>query len=114
MGKIHYYWGKISKAFVVACTVSLLISSDALAGIVDSGELTEASFWILNNNAGDSVLLDEEGIKQFNRRICDAPLDVTEMKSIPEAVDYPLKRHLSRPLLPKYRQLRHRVLLRNQ
>lgn len=86
MGKIHYYWGKIRKAFVVACTVSLLISSDALAGIVDSGELTEASFWILNNNAGDSVLLDEEGIKQFNRRICDAPLDVTEMKSIPEAV----------------------------
>ena len=82
MGKVHDYWKKINKVFAAACAVSLFISSHALAGIVESGELTEPSFWILNNNAGDSVVLDEEGIKQFNRKICDASLDVTEM-SVP-------------------------------
>ena len=85
MGKVHDYWKKINMVFAAACAVLLFISSHALAGIVGSGELTEPSFWILNNNAGDAVVLDEEGIKQFNRKICDASLDVTEMKSIPDS-----------------------------
>ncbi|MBR4908191.1 MAG: SH3 domain-containing protein [Acidaminococcaceae bacterium] len=70
----------------------LLVSPPVVAGIVDSGELTEPSFWILNNNAGDRVVLDEEEIRQFNRKICDMPLDVTEMKSIPESI--PVKEFL--------------------
>ena len=63
MGRVHDYWKKIHTVFAAACAVSLFISSHALAGIVESGELTEPSFWILNNNAGDSVVLDEEEIK---------------------------------------------------
>lgn len=92
MGKVHDYLKKVNKVFAAACAVSLFISSHALAGIVESGELTEPSFWILNNNAGDAVVLDEEGIKQFNRKICDASLDVTEMKSIPDP--FPVKEFL--------------------
>lgn len=71
---------------------SLLVSPTVFAGIVDSGELTEPSFWILNNNAGDSVVLEEEEIRQFNRKICDMPLDVTEMKSLPDSI--PVKEFL--------------------
>ena len=50
------------KASALACMTVFLFSSPALAGIVESGELTEASYWILNNNAGDQVILDEEQV----------------------------------------------------
>ena len=82
----------VIKFFVIACTAVFFFSSDVSAGIVTSGELTEASYWILNNNAGDHVILDEEEIRQFNRKICDMPLDVTEMKRIPNSV--PVKEFL--------------------
>ena len=82
----------VIKFFVIACTAVFLFSSDVSAGIVTSGELTEASYWILNNNAGDHVILDDEAIRQFNREICDKPLDVTDMKSIPNSV--PVKEFL--------------------
>jgi len=80
------------RSLVLACAVLFLFSSGVSAGIVESGELTKPSFWILNNNAGDQVLLEEEEIRQFNRKICDSPLDVTEMKSLPDAV--PVKEFL--------------------
>ena len=64
----------------LACITVFLFSSQALAGIVESGELTEASRWILNNNAGDQVILDEEQLEAFNQKIHAADLDVTDMK----------------------------------
>ena len=69
-----------------------LFSSQALAGIVESGELTEASYWILNNNAGDQVILDEEQIEAFNQKIRTTDLDVTDMKRLPSSV--PVKEFL--------------------
>ena len=70
----------------LACVALLLFSSQALAGIVESGELTEASRWILNNNAGDQVILDEEQLEGFNQKIRAADLDVTDMKQMPSSV----------------------------
>ena len=70
----------------LACVALLLFSSQALAGIVESGELTEASRWILNNNAGDQVILDEEQLEAFNQKIRAADLDVTDMKQMPSSV----------------------------
>ena len=74
------------KASALACMTVFLFSSQALAGIVESGELTEASWWILNNNAGDQVILDEEQIEAFNQKIRAADLDVTDMKQMPSSV----------------------------
>ena len=82
----------VIRSLLLVWAVLFLFSSDVSAGIVESGELTEPSFWILNNNAGDQVVLDEEEIRQFNRKICDLPLDVTEMKHIPDAI--PVKEFL--------------------
>ena len=73
------------KVSALACVTVFLFSSQALAGIVESGELTEASYWILNNNAGDQVILDEEQIESFNQKIRAADLDVTEMKLLPSS-----------------------------
>ena len=92
-GMLKYFCFRIWKQVCIAVFFALLlVSPPVVAGIVDSGELTEPSFWILNNNAGDRVVLDEEEIRQFNRKICDMPLDVTEMKSIPESI--PVKEFL--------------------
>ena len=74
------------KASALACMTVFLFSSQALAGIVESGELTEASYWILNNNAGDQVILDEEQIEAFNQKIRAADLDVTDMKQMSSSV----------------------------
>lgn len=74
----------LGRSFAVACISLFLFSSVALAGIVETGELTKDSFWILNNNAGDQVILDEEEVKQFNRKIYDGQLHVTDMKSLPD------------------------------
>jgi hypothetical protein len=92
MGKTLFSRWNVMRSLVLACAVLFLFSSGVSAGIVESGELTKPSFWILNNNAGDQVLLEEEAIRQFNRKICDSPLDVTEMKSLPDAV--PVKEFL--------------------
>ena len=82
----------VIKSLTLACITLAFFSSQALAGIVTSGELTEASFWILNNNAGDQVILDDDAIRQFNRKICDMPLDVAEMKNLPDS--FPVKEFL--------------------
>ena len=71
---------------VIACTVVFLFSSNALAGIVESGELTKSTFWLLKNNAGGQVILDEGQIGLFNQKICEADLDVTDMKMVPPSV----------------------------
>lgn len=76
----------VLQAFVMAGVVSFLFASRALAGIVDSGKLTEAEYWILNNNAGDQVVLEEDGIEDFNKKICEAKLDVTDMKALPDGI----------------------------
>ena len=92
-GMLRYFCFRIRKQVCIAVFFALLlVSPPVFAGIVDSGELTEPSFWILNNNAGDQVILEEEEIRQFNRKICDMPLDVTELKSIPESI--PVKEFL--------------------
>ena len=82
----------MTRASVLACITVFLFSSQALAGIVESGELTEASYWILNNNAGDQVILDEEQVESFNQKIRAAGLDVTDMKRLPSSV--PVKEFL--------------------
>ena len=92
MGKTLFCRVNFIKSLALVCAALFLFSSRVSAGIVDSGELTEPSFWILNNNAGDSVVLEEEEIRQFNRKICNMSLDVTEMKSLPDAV--PVKEFL--------------------
>ena len=92
MRSIGCFYKKVSKAFAAACVVSFLFTSNALAGIVDSGELTRDSFWVLNNSAGDRVILDDGEKKRFNQKICDEPLDVTDIKSIPKA--FPVKEFL--------------------
>ena len=92
MGKTLFCRLNIIKSLALACAVLFLFSSGVSAGIVESGELTKPSFWILNNNAGDQVILEEEEVRQFNRKICDMPLDVTEMKSLPDAI--PVKEFL--------------------
>ena len=92
MGKTLFCRLNIIKSLALACAALFLFSSGVSAGIVESGELTKPSFWILNNNAGDQVILEEEEIRLFNRRICDMPLDVTEMKSLPDAI--PVKEFL--------------------
>ena len=71
---------------VIACTVVFLFSSNALAGIVESGELTKSTFWLLKNNAGGQVILDEGQIGLFNQKIREADLDVTDMKMVPPSV----------------------------
>ena len=92
-GSVKRFCFRIRQQICVAVLFALLlVSAPVYAGIVDSGELTEPSFWILNNNAGDSVVLEEEEIRQFNRKICNMSLDVTEMKSLPDAV--PVKEFL--------------------
>ena len=80
------------KSLALACITIFLFSSQALAGIVESGELTEASYWILNNNAGDQEILDGEQIEAFNQKICAADLDVTDMKLLPSSI--PVKEFL--------------------
>ena len=72
--------------FVMACVLSVCFSATALAGIVDSGELAEVSRWISNNDAGDRIILDGEQIGVFNRKIREANLDVTDMKTLPSSV----------------------------
>ena len=80
------------KSLALACITIFLFSSQALAGIVESGELTEASYWILNNNAGDQVILDEEQVESFNQKIRAAGLDVTDMKLLLSSI--PVKEFL--------------------
>ena len=93
MGKEILYRLNVIRFFAAACIAIFLFSSGASAGIVESGELTEASYWILNNNAGDQVILDEEQTGLFNQKIREAGLDVTDMKTLPSSV--PVKEFLS-------------------
>ena len=87
MRRINCFLFNMVKSLVIACTVLLLLSDGVSAGgIVESGELTEASFWVLKNNAGDQVMLDEEQIGSFNQKIREADLDVTDMKTLPPAI----------------------------
>ena len=74
------------KKVFVLLLFSLLFSASAWAGIADSGELTDASFWIRHNAAGEQVILNENEIAQFNRKIYGAGLAVTDMKSLPSSV----------------------------
>ena len=92
MGKTLFNRLNRIKLLALACAVLFLFTPGVSAGIVKSGELAEASFWILNNNAGDQVILDGEEITLFNRKICEKPLHVTEMKNIPDAI--PVKEFL--------------------
>ena len=92
MEKTFFHKLNIIKSLVLACFALFLFSSNASAGIVASGELTEASFWVLKNNAGDQVMLDEEQRGLFNRKIREAGLDVTEMKMLPSSI--PVKEFL--------------------
>jgi hypothetical protein len=92
MGKSSSCKTNYIKSLAIACIALFLFSSGASAGIVESGELTEASFWILNNNAGDQVMLDEEQINLFNQRIREADLHVTDMKMLPSSI--PVKEFL--------------------
>ena len=72
--------------FIMMCVLSVCFSATALAGIVDSGELTETSFWINNNDAGNQLILDAEQIGLFNQKIREANLGVTDMKTLPSAI----------------------------
>ena len=74
------------KKVFVLLLFSLLVSASAWAGIVDSGELTEASFWTKHNAAGEQIILNENEIAQFNRKIYGAGLAVTDMKSLPSSI----------------------------
>lgn len=81
------FYQRISiKSFLFACMLVFCVSSSALAGIVESGELTEASYWIRKNSEGDQVILNPEQIAAFNRKLYQADLDVTEMKSLPSSM----------------------------
>ena len=82
----------ILKSLALAGVALFLFASNASAGIVESGKLTEASFWISKNNAGGRVMLDEEQAGLFNRKIREADLDVTDMKMLPSSV--PVKEFL--------------------
>ena len=92
MGNSIFYRLNVIKSLAVVCIALFLFSSGASAGIVESGELTKDSFWVLKNNAGDQVILDEEQIKLFNQKIREADLDVTDMKMLPSSI--PVKEFL--------------------
>ncbi len=76
----------VKKKFLIPFLLSFLFSASALAGIVDSGALTEASYWTSHNPEGDRVILDETGVREFNRKIYNAGLDVTDMKTLPASI----------------------------
>ena len=92
MGKSSSGKIELFKSLALACVALFLFASNAFAGIVESGELTKPSYWILNNNAGDQVMLDEEQIGLFNQRIREADLGVTDMKTLPSSI--PVKEFL--------------------
>ncbi len=91
-GKLCVFMKTLSKVLAMACFSLFLFSSDVAAGIVESGDLTEASFWIMKNHAGGQVMLDEEHTELFNHKIREANLDVTDMKMLPSSI--PVKEFL--------------------
>ncbi len=56
------------------------------AGITNFSKLVTAEYWMENNNSGDEIVLDAEGVEAFNEKIRAVSPTVIDMKNYPETI----------------------------
>ena len=65
------------------CCVALPVSA---AGITNFSKLVTADYWIENNTDGDTIILGDKGIENFNAEIRKASPTVVDLEKYPTIV----------------------------
>lgn len=73
--------------FLCACILSVLLAfplSAVAAGVTNYDKLITADFWTQKNPDGDKIILDAEGLKNFNINVHNASSTVPDLLSYPK------------------------------
>lgn len=73
--------------FLCACILSVLLAfplSAVAAGVTNYDKLITADFWTQKNPDGDKIILDAEGLKNFNIKVHNASSTVPDLLSYPK------------------------------
>ena len=73
----------LSVCLLCLCFVALPANA---AGITNFSKLVTADYWIENNPEGDTVLLDAQGVEEFNEKIRKASPTVVDLENYPTIV----------------------------
>ena len=73
----------LSLCLLCLCFVALPVNA---AGITNFSKLVTADYWIENNPEGDTVLLDAQGVEEFNQKIRKASPTVVDLENYPTIV----------------------------
>lgn len=76
------------KRFLCLCLLCLCFMALPVnaAGITNFSKLVTADYWIENNTDGDSIILDSQGVEDFNKAIREASPMVVDLESYPETL----------------------------
>lgn len=76
------------KRFLCLCLLCLCFMALPVnaAGITNFSKLVTADYWIENNTDGDSIILDSQGVDDFNKAIREASPMVVDLENYPETL----------------------------
>lgn len=77
---------KFKYLLVCLCFLATMTSSALAAGVTNFPALVNADYWIKNNPAGNDIIMSQEAVASFNKKIIAASPTVVDLKSYPATI----------------------------